>query len=148
VDNLLPAGGLSLLTAKPKTGKSTLARAIAAAIAKGFPILGRPSIRVPVIYLALEDKRHDVRRHFEALGIGNLDPFYVHVGMVPEKPLEWLDEEIKKTKARFVVIDPLVRFLRIRDIKDYAEASNATQPLIQRAHTTDTHFLFTTHAPK
>jgi Mrp family chromosome partitioning ATPase len=41
VDGLLPTGGLSVLVGKPKAGKSTLARALAVAVARGEPWLGR-----------------------------------------------------------------------------------------------------------
>jgi hypothetical protein len=68
VENLLPSGGDSLLVAKPKVGKSTLARCLALAVARGNEFLGRKTSQGLVMYLALEEKRDEVRRHFEAMG--------------------------------------------------------------------------------
>ena len=42
VDGLLPIGGLSLLVAKPKAGRSTLARNLVLAVAQGQDFLGKP----------------------------------------------------------------------------------------------------------
>ncbi len=53
LDALLPAGGISLL-AEPKTGKSTLARCLALAVAGADEFLGRTTGGGPVVYLALE----------------------------------------------------------------------------------------------
>ena len=68
LEGILPAGGLGLLAAKPKVGKSTLARCLALAVASGEPFLDRPTLKGAVIYLALEEKRSEVRAHFRAMG--------------------------------------------------------------------------------
>jgi AAA domain len=67
VDGLLPKSGFSVLVAKPKVGKSTLARNIALCVAKGESVLGKTVTQGGVIYLALEDKRAEVRRSFKAM---------------------------------------------------------------------------------
>ena|SRR6187399_1912877 len=45
-DFTLPSGGFSICSAKPKVGKSTLARNLAIAVATGTPFLGRATIKV------------------------------------------------------------------------------------------------------
>src|SRR5439155_21849789 len=49
LEGILPAGGLSLLAAKPKVGKSTLARNLALAVARGDEFLNRITVQGPVI---------------------------------------------------------------------------------------------------
>ena len=70
VDGLLPSGGLSLLAGKPKAGKSTLARCLALSVARGLPVIGRDTVAGPVIYVALEDKRSEVKKHLREMGAG------------------------------------------------------------------------------
>jgi len=68
VEDLLPMGGLAFLGAKPKVGKSTLSRNLALAVARGGEFLGRRCAQGTVIYLALEEKRSQVKRHFRLMG--------------------------------------------------------------------------------
>jgi len=149
VDGLLPAGGLSLNAAKPKAGKSTTARALAAAVARGAPFLGRATKRVPVLVLALEEKRADVREHFRRLGVSAEDALFVHVGPAPaEDPVAWLRTAIRRHGAGLVILDPLARFVRAKDMGDYAELTRLTEPLIQLAHETGGHLHCSHHARK
>ena len=48
-DGILLQGGMSLLIAKPKVGKSTLARCLAVAVSRGSPFLGRKTVQAPVV---------------------------------------------------------------------------------------------------
>ena len=48
---------MSVFAAKPKVGKSTFARNLAMAVARGNPFLGRNTAKGPVVYLALEEIR-------------------------------------------------------------------------------------------
>jgi len=68
VADKLPAGGISILSAKPKVGKSTLARCLALAVARGEQFLGCPTTQGTVVYLALEEKRSEVQRAFSGFG--------------------------------------------------------------------------------
>ena len=63
-DNTLISGGLSICSAKPKVGKSTVARNLAVAITQGETFLGRETIKGKVIYLCLEEKRSGNRQTF------------------------------------------------------------------------------------
>lgn len=65
VDGLLPTGGFSIVVAKPKVGKSTLARGLALNIATGELFLGKEVSKGVVIYLALEEKRSEIKKHFQ-----------------------------------------------------------------------------------
>jgi hypothetical protein len=57
VEGLLPAGGTSILVAKPKVGKSTLSRVLAVAVALGVPFMGKNALKGTVFYLTLEESR-------------------------------------------------------------------------------------------
>jgi RecA-family ATPase len=59
---------LILWAAKPKVGKSTIARVLAVQAARGESFLGLSSQKVRVLYLSLEERRADVRDHFRLLG--------------------------------------------------------------------------------
>ena len=53
-DGYLAPDALTLLSGKPKCGKSTLALALSRAIVAGAPFLGRPTRNVPVVYISEE----------------------------------------------------------------------------------------------
>ena len=68
VDRLLPSGGFSALVAKPKVGKTTGAENLALHIASGKQFLGRDVNQGVVIYLALGEKRSEVKNIFKIWG--------------------------------------------------------------------------------
>jgi AAA domain len=115
---MLPAGGLSLLAAKPKVGKSTLARCLALAVARGEEFLGRSTIAGSVIYLALEEKRDEVRKHFADLGAMGDEPIHIHCSAAPQDALPALCEAVKQFKPVLVIVDPVLRMVRVRDAND------------------------------
>ncbi len=83
VDGLLPESGFSLLVAKPKVGKTTFARNLALHVAQGQNFLGRKTQQGPVIYLALEEKRAEVRKHFRDMGATGAEDIHVHIASAP-----------------------------------------------------------------
>jgi len=150
IDGLLPRGGLSILAGKPKAGKSTLARCMALAVARGDPVIGRESVAGPVIYLCLEDKRAEVAEHFRAMGAGD-ERLYVHTGPAPapsDTAVEQLRQLIGQTGATLAVIDTLLRFVRVRDVADYAEMTKALDPMLDLSRETACHVMAVYHAPK
>ena len=74
VDGLLAEDSLTMLSAYPKEGKSTFARHLALAVARGEEFLGRPTKQGKVLYFALEEMERDVRAKFRALGVEKGDP--------------------------------------------------------------------------
>lgn len=147
VDDTLPAGGLGLLAAKPKVGKSTLARALAVAVAAGTPFLGRATARGPVVYLALEEKRSEVAKHFARMGAAD-EPIFVHVGAAPQEALAALAEAIAEHRPVLAIVDPLLKLIRLRDANDYAQVSAALEPLIELARRSGCHILCVHHLGK
>ena len=147
VDRMLPVGGISILGAKPKVGKSTLARNLALAIARGEPFLGRQTIQGTVLYLALEEKRSEVQRHFARMGAQE-EPIYLHVKGAPEQAIEEVTRAITTHRPILVIIDPLLKFIRVRDANDYAEMSRVLEPLLELARSTGCHITLVHHLTK
>jgi len=149
-ENTLPRGGLSLLVAKPKVGKSTLARNLALRIARGDAdfLVRKITAPGPVVYLALEEKRSEVRRHFERMGAPEELPIFIHIGSAPEEALQELRTAIVDNSAILAIVDPLQRLARVSDLNDYSQVSLALEPLMQIARDTNCHLLLVHHANK
>lgn len=155
VDGLLPSGGLSLILGKPKAGKSTLVRGLCKSVAVGGKWLERQCDAGPVVYLALEEKRAEVRRHFQNLGAVPDDPIYVYVDRLPidTDPVAWLAKTIEAQSLDpvLIVIDPMARFIRIKDGgNDYMDATRQLEPLISYARDSkaQTHIALVHHSRK
>ena len=146
-ERTLPTFGLSLLAAKPKVGKSTLARCLALNVSRGESFLGRATSPGPVVYLALEEKRSEVKAHFERMGATD-EPIFIHVGSAPETALAELKAVIAETKAVLAIVDPLLRLVRLRDGNDYAEVTRELEPLLMLARETGCHILAVHHLGK
>ena len=150
VDGLLPSGGLSLLAGKPKAGKSTLARCLALSVARGLPVIGRDTVAGPVIYVALEDKRSEVKKHLREMGAGR-EPLMFHVGPLvldADEAVGQVQSLAGSLGAVLIVIDTLLRFIHVRNANDYAEMTNALNPLLVLARTTGAHLMLVHHAGK
>ncbi len=148
VADLLPAGGVALLTAKPKVGKSTLARQLALSTARGERFLDRMTAQGVVIYLALEEKRSEVRKHFRDMGATGEEEIYVFASTAPLDVLVQIRTVIEEKKPALLIIDPLFRFTRVKDGNDYAQVTAALEPLIALARTTGMHVLCVHHEGK
>ena len=146
-DKTLPAGGVSIMAAKPKVGKSTTARCLALAIAKGEDFLGRGTSKGPIVYLALEEKRSEVQAHFDRMGATS-EEIYLHFGSSPDDALQQLETAITRYQPALVIIDPLMRFIRVRDSNDYAEMTRALEPLMTMARLSGAHILCVHNAGK
>jgi predicted transcriptional regulator len=149
VDGLVLRGGLTLLIGKPKTGKSTLARAIALAVALGRSILGRRVRQGPALLLAhpREDPPAAVREHLYRMGIreGDTVPLYVADGV---QTLGDVMEWIEKTRPALIVIDTIARYTSFEDVNDYTKVLAALEPIQDLARHYGTAVLALHHAPK
>ncbi len=146
-DRTLPAGGTSICAAKPKVGKSTLARNLAVAITRGEAFFGRATASGKVIYLCLEEKRAEVAAHFRRMGAQGAD-IHIHTGRAPDDALVALQTAIDELEPSLVIVDPLSRFVRVRDFNDYAEVARGMEPLIDLARVTGCHILCVHHCGK
>ncbi len=146
-DLTLPAGGFSICSAKPKVGKSTLARNLALAVARGEDFFGRATKQGQVIYLSLEEIRSEITTHFRLMG-SNAEDVLVHTGRAPANALQALSAAIEEVRPALVIIDPLSRFLRVADFNNYGEVTKVLEPLIDLARDSGSHILALHHNSK
>ena len=141
VDGLIPEGGFALLSGRPKVGKSTLARYLTLAAARGQPWLGRDTDPdgVPVVCLWLEDSLQGGRAAYRDLGgLDDDPPVYIVTdhGIPGTDSIDMLRQAIERTRARLAIVDPLISFLRVPDSNDYAKTYSALVPLRELARLT------------
>jgi hypothetical protein len=148
VDGLLPREAISLLVGRPKSGKTTLCRTLAADVVGGSAFLGRPTERGAVIYVSLEDSGRAVTAHFRRLGVSPDAPLYVVCAQAPPDALQILRREVEQRRPALVVIDTLYRFTKVRDVAAYGEVTAALQPLLTLQRELQFHLLLVHHSPK
>ena len=148
-DETLIEGGLSLIAAKPKVGKSTMIRNLARAISRGEAFLGRATKRGPIVYLELEEKRAQVASHFRIMGVTGGEEIFIHTGPAPGGDvLKDLRAAIERHKAILAVVDPAFKLIRLKDGNDYVEVTRALEPLMNIARQTGCHILLIHHFGK
>ncbi len=130
VEGLIPVGGIALLSAKPKCGKSVLAQNMTVEIARGGEILGRRCLQGPVLYLAMEERKETLLDRFRALGATRELPIHFRIGRAPHEAMSWLQDAALRIRPSLVIIDTLVRLIRLEDIERYGATSNALEPLL------------------
>lgn len=148
VERLLPSGWLSGLFSKPKVGKSTFSRHLALAVARGDNFLGRATTQGPVVYVSLEEKQSAIKKHFIAMGATSKDDIYIFAGSASEGFVDKVIETVREKQPVLIIIDTLVRATKIKDVNDYARATEALNPLLALAHTSNCHVMFLHHAGK
>lgn len=146
-EDILPSGGSSLVIAKPKVGKTTLALQLAVAISRGDIFLGKKTRQAKVVYLALEEHRDEVQKKLCKLGVTD-EPLFIHFGPAPAQAMAEVEPLIRETEAKFLVIDILQKFCRVRDLNDYSQVTRALEPLMSTARKMDCHIQMTHHAGK
>jgi len=153
VDGLLREVGLSMIVAKPKSGKSTLLRQLSVAIAEGTDFLGKPTSCGDVLYLNLEGQIGAVQEHLKKLNYTE-QRGAVHVvhEQMPFNGQEGLNKLVATLgvlpKVKLVVIDPIVKFLRIADSDKYDQVSLGIETLEQLTRKFSLHLLYSTHGKK
>jgi predicted ATP-dependent serine protease len=150
VDGMIPAGGLVLVTGKPKTGKTCLTRDLAFCVATGMPFLSRSVVQGTVLHLSLEEHPDQFRDSYARMNLPDdcVDKISVYVGQPPSDGVTWLRDLVTRHRPSVVIVDPLFRLLRLRDENSYAELSNETAPLIELSRTSQTAVVYCHHARK
>ena len=155
VDGLIPEGGFALLSGRPKVGKSTLARYLSLAAARGQPWLGRDTDPdgIPVVCLWLEDSLQGGRAAYRDLGSHDDDPqvFIARDHGIPgADPIETLRGCIARLHARLAIVDPLITFLpaAANDSNDYGKVYTVLAPLRELARETGCAILCVHHHRK
>jgi AAA domain len=132
VENMFLLGGFGCIGGKPKGGKSTLGRQLAFCVARGDVFLGRKVTKGNVMYLELEEKRAEVKGHYQTMGASN-EGVHVFTGAAPVDVLKQVTEAINIINPVLIVIDPLFRFTKVKESGEYAQMTAALDPLLRMA---------------
>ncbi|MGA7094760.1 MAG: AAA family ATPase [Candidatus Cybelea sp.] len=129
VEGLLRESGIMILSARPKVGKSELARNLAKAVATGSPFLGRRCRKGKVVWVGLEEPTSHLHERLEVHGLLGLG-----IQWVTQQPAgdeaAWLRNVVERYKPDLIIIDTIARLLRIEDINHYSEVARATQIML------------------
>jgi archaellum biogenesis ATPase FlaH len=149
VSNLLPTSGLSILVGKPKAGKSTLARQLAVSVAQGQEFLKRETEQGVVLYMALEEKLSEIKAHFKALGLTVGENVRTYCDPAMREALPRLEAALQTMpEVKLVIIDPILKFIKVGDSNDYVKVSDAFEPLLKLCRTYDVHIMAVHHMKK
>jgi hypothetical protein len=113
VPYLAAAGRLTLLVAREKLGKSTHARAAAAAVSRGATFLGQATIQGPVLWMVLEELLADVVFKLHAFDPDASETHLLQPTL--ERRFEELREEVAAVRPRLLVIDTLASYAEGED---------------------------------
>jgi hypothetical protein len=150
LQSYLPEGGLILLAAFPKVGKSTFAYHLAIAVARGEEFLGFATRQGAVLILAVEEHPRDVKVRLLKLGARPEDPIHVHVGQLDSnaRTFSALTDFIRKEHIRLVILDTLAQFWQISDENDNAQVLHRIAPFLTLARDTNAAVLLIYHERK
>lgn len=148
LQDILPSGGFSTVIGKPKAGKSTWARNLSLKVSRGDPFMGRATEQGGVVYLALEEKRSEVKNHFKKMGALGDEEIFIYASTAPADALLQIRKVAEEKKPVLLIIDPLFRLARVKDGNDYVQVTNALEPLLSLARETGVHVLVVHHAGK
>ena len=133
---LIPCGAFVLLAAFMKAGKTTLLYALLARLLRGEPFLDRETRRVPVLLLAVEESKRDVKRRLKRFGVAQDAPLYLQFKAIPTTPGEWgaLVAFVRERGIKLIVLDTLARCWPVWGVdneNDNARVSAAIAPLLE-----------------
>lgn len=127
VEDLIPRGGVAILAARPKVGKSLLAFNLAFALAEGKPFLGHETTKTKTLIVQLEDPSPEIRKRLNTMAPECQSEFdheiFIRAGssLGNEEAFKRLPEVIKQNDIGLVVIDPFVFFAGGLDENDAAK---------------------------
>ena len=144
----IPTGSLTVLSAYMKVGKSTLAYALAIAVAQGRQFLGHPTIGGPVLILGVEEHLRDVLLRLEHFGHRENDPIHLHTGALEPSELPSVRAFVESQGVRLVILDTLANYWDIENENDNAAVTKAVRPFLDLAHQEGTAVLLLHHDRK
>jgi len=157
LEDIIPTGGSSLLVAKPKVGKSTFARAMAVAMAKGQKFLGRQLEPASVMYVMFPNEgtrgetQAELRRLGAKEGLGKRNfHFYDKMSMEADKAdiIQYLSREAALIRPQIILIDTLQGLVQSKDLNDYSSVHRAFTPIREIAEPYGAHLCYLHHAGK
>ena len=82
------------------------------------------------------------------MGANEDDPILIHAAHAPEGALLELRQLAEKHKPTLIIVDPLLKLARVKDVNDYAQMTAALEPLLILARETGAHVLVIHHLGK
>lgn len=151
-EELLPVGGVALFCAKPKVGKSTLLRHLAVSVSRGDEFLGRATKASRVLYLAIEENHQVVGSEIRRVGWTTEDQITLRFGSAPQgvhrEIIESLQSVIREGCYGLLIVDTIGRLARVKQGNDYAEVTQALEPIVDLARQTGCAVILTHHLGK
>ncbi|MDP3720030.1 MAG: AAA family ATPase [Acidobacteriota bacterium] len=141
-------GSVNILAGKPKAGKSTAARGLALEAARGGVWLGSACLPRCVWYLALEDKRSEVRRHLRQMGATGSEPVRFLFRQPAHDLIGRLHALAIRERPGLIIVDTLQRLIKADDLNDYSEVTTKLTPILTLARDTGAAVLLVHHAGK
>jgi len=148
IEGMLPLAGTSLWAGREKVGKTTLIRQLCLSVATGYDFLGREVRKGKVLYLALEENRDFLRADLKAMCNNGPKNLYWHFGGIHGDKMKGLKAFITKMRPSLIVIDTMMKFLKLSNLNDYGETVNAMNPLTELARKYECHMLYVHHMNK
>lgn len=149
VERLLSVGGLSLMSADPKAGKSTIVRQLANCVLTGQKFLERGCKQGSVFWYGLEEQIEDLSFGFKNLGIAADAQLFVHIGApMSDKVMEDLKIMLCESKPTLAVIDTLFDMVQVESEKNYNEVKAQMAKLSHIARISGTHIVCLHHNNK
>jgi hypothetical protein len=141
------AGRVSLLAAREKDGKSTLAAAAAAAVTTGGLFLGEPTTPGTVLWVGVEEHPHDLVQRATAFGT---DPDRLFILGPTEDPMGTLKAAVSDVQPVYVVLDTLMTWAveYVEDPHSAASWSPVMSALTAMARESGAAFTLNHHARK
>jgi energy-coupling factor transporter ATP-binding protein EcfA2 len=138
IPSFIPAGGFTVLYGAPKSGKTTLAAHMAAAIIGSRLFLGGHwNLAQPVLWLDLEQPRRVTRARMIEIGAHQaLEHLHIWTGRPPT--LSDLLATVDKLRPPVVFVDSLSRWLLLEDENDNAELTRRLGPIVTAFQERDT----------
>ena len=144
IEGLLRRSGIMLLSAKPKVGKSELARNLARAVATGGEFLGRRCVKSKILWVGLDEPAAHLRDRIEVHGLPGLGISWVTDRPAGDKAA-WLREVVSQHRPDLVIVDTIGRLFDVDDFNDYSKVTRATQILLDLRSEFGTTFVMLHH---
>lgn len=147
IKDLFLTQGVSLLTSKPKVGKTTFIQYIITILARGLDLDHKEFKERIVLYYCLEEIHTETQRRLIQFGLSGSEEIYLRFDR-PEKAIEELSNELEEINPDFVVIDTLGLFITIKDFNNYSEVNPKMAKIRELSRKHNTHICLITHSNK
>ena len=154
IPGLMPADGITLLTAPPKIGKTMFACQAALAALEGRSFLGfPPGPAVNVLYCDNESSNDELKQRFDMLQRDARDPYALqfcrdHFQLAKDDDVDGLIEIVAAGGHKLVIIDTLATYMLGVDENDAGSVSRPLHGLRRLQQETGAALLVVAHAPK